>query len=247
MTPTGLPGVKRRALREPAHLRAPGRIPWWLIPLIAALLLAGWVVWEHLDQPSELADVALAGPRSPVPLDIVVLLDESGSFDSYARVREETIRQLTQWAPANLLPDDSITVIGFADDAVVRMPRITVAELTQHGAPGLTGGDSGGGTEIEPALRTAATADSSRIRTLIMVTDTHIQDHDPARVDELIRGVNAVSLSTIIPEGVNISSQWQEVFSWGEVFSADPGSSHDVALAIGEALAHATSQRLIEE
>ncbi|MFT3942690.1 MAG: hypothetical protein QM705_02535 [Ancrocorticia sp.] len=81
-------------LREPARLRRPGRLPWW-VPLLAAVVLAAawWGAWELAHQPQRITDVTLEGDRAPVPLDVVLLLDESGSFVSYGAVRTEAISQ----------------------------------------------------------------------------------------------------------------------------------------------------------
>lgn len=232
-------------LREPAPLRRPGRVPWWA-PLLAAsvLAVAGWGAWELTHQPQRIADVALEGDRAPVPLDVVLLLDESGSFASYEAVRTEAITQLTQWAPDNLRADDTITVIAFADTAVVRMATTTVGELAERGAQLSFDESPGGGTAILPALRLATdvTADSGNPRTVIAITDTVVADADAGVAADLVAQLNAPTQTVITPTGVGVTPDWQDAFPWEHRADADAGSAGSTSLAIAEALAHATGQ-----
>lgn len=240
------PNVARiGGLREPARLRRPGRLPWW-VPLLAAVVLAaaGWGAWELTHQPRRITDVALEGDRAPVPLDVVLLLDESGSFASYEAVRTEAITQLTQWAPDNLRTDDTITVIAFADTAVVRMATTTVGELAERGAQLSFAESPEDGTAILPALRLATdvTADSGNPRTVIAITDTEVTDADTDAAADFIARLNAPTLTVITPTDVDITPDWHAMFPWEHRAEADAGSAGSTSLSMAEALAHATGQ-----
>ncbi|WP_314096182.1 vWA domain-containing protein [Microbacterium foliorum] len=233
-------------LREPAPLSIDGSRRRRLIGAGTALaLVAGALIgWHLLDTPAEIDDVALAGHRSPAAIDVVLLLDESGSFADYAAVREEAISQLTRWAPDNLRPQDTITIIGFADDAVVRLPTATVGSLGA-GAPSLIGDPvDGGGTSIRPALEQAVSsiAATGGERTIIAITDTVVDDADGASIGVLVERLHAGTMTVITPSGTGVGSGWRDAFAWETELSADPGSAGSTSLAIAEALAHATGQ-----
>ncbi|KQQ07571.1 hypothetical protein ASF46_18200 [Rathayibacter sp. Leaf296] len=232
-------------LREPAPLRRPGRLPLRL--LLAALLVLGTTAWgvaALLDQPRRLGDVVLVGARSPAPLDVVLLLDESGSFTDYAAVRTAAITDLAEWAPENLRPEDTITILAFAGDAVVRMPTTTVADLAGRGAQLTADSPALDGTEILPALESAdeAMGETGHTRTLVVVSDTVVSDADEARVAERVAALDATTSTVIVPAGVGITAPWRDAFPWQRSTTADPGSTDGTSLAIGTALAHATGQ-----
>jgi Mg-chelatase subunit ChlD len=232
-------------LREPAPLRRPGRAPWWAA-LVAAALLAGigWATWMVTHQPQQITDVVLTGHRAPVPLDVVLLLDESGSFAAYEAIRTEAITQLTEWAPANLRPDDTITVIAFTDTAVVRMPTMTVGALTSQQAELSYAESPGGGPSILPALQLATeiTANRGSPRTVIAITDTLVSDANSNTSAELAAQLNAATMTTITPSGSEITRDWHDAFPWEHRVDADADSAGSTSLAIANALAHATGQ-----
>lgn len=235
-------------LHEPAPLRRPGRAPRWATLLVAALIAgSGLAAWGIAHQPERITDVALEGARAPVPLDVILLLDESGSFASYGAIRAEAIKQLTEWAPANLRADDTITVIAFADSAVVRMPTTNVEDLTSHGTELFYAQSPGGGTTILPALQLAieATIDNENPRTVIAITDTLIGDANSDAAAELTARLNAATMTTITPSGVRVAGDWHEAFPWEHQVDADAGSSGSTSLAIANALAHAIGQTVV--
>ncbi|WP_203750371.1 VWA domain-containing protein [Cellulomonas chitinilytica] len=235
-------------LREPARLRRTRRVPLWAPLLVVALLAGGGrAAWEVIHRPERITDVALSGARSPVPLDVVLLLDESGSFAAYESVRAEAITQLTDWAPANLRADDTLTVVAFTDEAVVRMPTTTVGELAARGAPLSAARAPGAGTSILPALRTALgnVADTGHPRTVIAITDTMVGDADPDAAAEAAARLDAITMTTITPSGVAVTPGWRDAFPWAHHVDADADSAGSTSLAIAEALAHATGQRVV--
>lgn len=233
-------------LHEPSPLRGPRRLPWWLVPLVLAALVAGSLAaWDLAHRPADIGDVALVGPRSPAALDVVLLLDESGSFTEYADVRAEAITQLADWAPQNLRADDTITIIAFADTAVTRLPPTTVGQIAAGGYALDEVTDAGGGTEILPALSAARGAlPSPRVSTVIAVTDTQVSDLDAGVITGDLAALHAMTASLITPTGVGVEPEWRKVLGWAKELVADPGSAGSTSLALAEALAHATGQRV---
>ncbi|QHC57510.1 vWA domain-containing protein [Rathayibacter sp. VKM Ac-2760] len=213
---------------------------------MAALSGLGWGGAALLDQPRRLGDTVLVGERSPAALDVVLLLDESGSFADYAAVREEALSELASWAPDNLRAGDSITAIAFAGDAVVRIPQITIGAIDPDESPVTLDTPSVGGTAILPALSAAlnAVGDAGGTRTLIIVTDTIVEDADATSIEEAVQALDATTMTVITPAGVGVTEPWQNAFPWEHTESADPGSAGSTSLALGRALAHATGQSI---
>lgn len=230
-------------LREVAPIKSTRRTLGRVLAATAVVLLFGVGAWVYVDRPTEISDIALSGPRSPVPIDVVILLDESGSFDAYANARKATIEQLAVWAPQNLRPDDTVTVVSFASGAAIRLPLTPVSGLQQAQFDQDVEFEMLG-TAIVPALTLAASLGSGHNRALIAVTDTDIAAANPAVVERLITETNATSLSAVMPNGESTRAQWLELFPWGEEFWADPNSANEVSLALGKALAHATGQQV---
>lgn len=232
-------------LRDLAPLPGRARVPRWLIVLLVLALLGGlWYVVRE-DQPDSLVEAQLVGPRSPAPVSVAIMLDESGSFAGYSRVRRQVLDQLAEWAPENLRPDDLVTVVSFASDAVVKMPTTRVADLANRPADS-TPTAPGGGTDIQPALRLLAdgTKATDAPVSLIAVTDTMIGDADHDAIEALVAGLGATTMSVITPTGVE--APWRDAFGWELELKADADSVNQTALAVGEAFAHATGQRLEE-
>jgi len=230
-------------LHELAPLPGRLRFPRWLPVILALALAAGLWSLSRQGDPDSLTETRLVGPRSPAPVSVAILLDESGSFADYSEVRHQVLDQLSAWAPANLRSDDLITVVAFAEDAVVKIPTTRVGDLagrTVHALPTAPGGS----TAIQPALRLlrdgtdAATAPVS----LVAVTDTLVPDADAASVDSLVADLGAATMSVITPTGVR--RPWRAAFGWEIELEADAESADQTALAVGKAFAHATGQRL---
>lgn len=210
---------------------------------LACLMALAWLGRE----PASLPDSTLTGARSPAPVSVVILLDESGSFQPYQDVRRHVVEQLTTWAPSNLRDDDTLTIVSFAGDAVVRMPTSPVGDLVRDGFTYHANTPAGSGTQIQPALTAALhhTQATQHATSFIVVTDTQVTDLEPGRVENLMKQLGASSMSLIVPSGVDVDSNWEQVFAWQEVFRAEPDSVDQVAVAVGKALAHTTGQRLV--
>lgn len=229
-------------LRELAPLPGRARIPRWLAALLILALLGGWWLTRD-DDPDSLIDTRLVGARSPNPVSLAILLDESGSFAGYAHVRRQVLDQLADWAPDNLQPDDLVTVVSFAGDAEIKLATTSVADLAVH-SPAYQATSLGDGTEIQPALKLLATStEAARAPvSLIAVTDTRISDANPTPIRQLVRDLGASTMSVITPTGIEDS--WRDAFPWEIELDAAADNADQTALAVGEAFAHATGQRL---
>jgi Mg-chelatase subunit ChlD len=212
--------------------------------------LAAFALWVHTRGPASLAEVQLVGPRGPEPLNVVLVLDESGSFAEYADVRAQLLDQFVDWSHDNLRPDDTLTVVAFAGDSATRIRTTSVSalpEVVPYDPIGLAADD----TLVRPALEEAAGVTSAASIdgpvTLVVLTDTIVSDLDSqstSDVDQLVDDLDAFSMTVIVPDGVDVTSQWHESFPWALELEAGLGSSNETALAIGSAMAHATGQRL---
>ncbi|WEV59393.1 hypothetical protein OZX67_02180 [Bifidobacterium sp. ESL0728] len=218
-----------------------------LLVALLVLLPVGWFSFKHYAAPSKLAKSALVGRRSPTALNVVLALDESGSFVNYSSMRADAIDQLYKWAPKNLRDDDTITVIGWAKNATVTSPCSSVETIASASAKTGGGKVDSRETNFVPALQEAqgAIEGEGRPTTLIVVTDTVAGDlANQAKIDKLIEKMNVTSMSVILPQGKRIYGDWQRAFPWEETFHARSDKPNQIAVAIGKSLAHATGQRL---
>ncbi|WP_432246233.1 VWA domain-containing protein (plasmid) [Arthrobacter sp. G.S.26] len=242
---TSLPRNKR----NPGRLQELAPVPppwsrWLLIPPLAIILALGALIWETHRPPSTVDEVRLAGPRSPAAISLVLFLDESGSFEGYDQVRRQTLESIMTWSQENLRPDDALTVISFAGSAGTKVKTTTIADL----AAGRITPESptvGGGTSVQPALDLAGkTTLTNRTQSLIVLTDTIIDDAHEGPISDAMKSMNASSMSLIIPDGLNVTREWEKVFPYELVIHAPADSADQGALAIAKAAAHATGQSL---
>ena len=93
---------------------------------------------------------AAAGRSAQTPLRLTILLDNSGSMDRADR-RETTVRAFTQLAQ-QLLPQDQITLIGFARQPKILADRVNGSNALEL-ANIIANSVSDGGTNLEAALK----------------------------------------------------------------------------------------------
>jgi Mg-chelatase subunit ChlD len=219
-----------------------------LVPLVvvAGLLLAGLILKPRPVAVTAIADYHLAGTRGQTPTSFVLLLDKSGSFADYDQMRRDGLQQALTWASAgNLRPDDTFTVITFADDAVLTMPTTAVSDIAAGKVLLDEQSPDGGSTRILPSLQLAAEAipHSSNV-SIVALTDTAVADANPSRARALLEALNARTMSVIIPSGIDIDPLWNRTFDWASTYEANSDDTSSTAIAVGEALAHATGQQL---
>jgi len=238
-------GVIRQGRGEkvPQGHALPGR--WWLLalPLAIVAALVG-VTWFAPDDRDDIVGTHLAGARGPEPVNFVFLMDRSGSFVAYDQVREEALRQVLTWAPRNLRDDDTLTVITFADDAVLTLPWTTVGQINS-GTAVSQAAPNPSGTRIVPALEMAnhqlpAAANTS----VVALTDTAIYDGSDPRIASLLGDLDVATISVLIPDGTPIEPSWATAFPNQVVFNVDSTDTSAVSLAFGQAVAHGTGQQL---
>lgn len=235
--------------RNPGPLQELAPVPpawsrWLLIPLLVLILGLGALLWDTHKPPSTVEEVRLAGPRTPASISLVLFLDESGSFEGYDPVRRQTLDSVMTWSQGNLRADDALTVISFAGSAGTKVKTTTIADLAA-GKFMLENPAVDGGTSIQPALALAGqTTPTNRAQSLIILTDTIIDDANKGPISEAMKKMNASSMSLIIPDGVNVTREWEQAFPYELVIHAPADSADQGALAIAKAAAHATGQSL---
>lgn len=230
-------------LRELAPLPRRPRLRTWLpLLLVLLLVLAGLGLHRQFSGPESLIETRLAGPRAPMPLSVVILVDESGSFTEFEQMRIDLLQQLATWAPQNLRPDDVITVISFACDAQVKMSATTVAELQSHGPRYQPVSVDPACTSIQPALEKALDAAPKEMATtLVVMSDTYVSDAND-EATRLATDLRAQTMTLIFPDAAEVITDWQRAFEWEQTIQVDPGSVNETGVALADALAHATRQ-----
>jgi hypothetical protein len=236
------------SLRELSSLRSRGRR--WRLWLIALLLLAlllpvVWRSWQLAQPPSSLAAGRLEGVRSPAPVNVVLLLDVSGSFTTYLAMRDAALHEVVIWMPKNLRPDDRIAVVDFAANACTLLPSTRVADLSTAAISRSSCTMDSSNTLIQPALDEAARITSGHATSVVVVTDTMVADAQSASVVASVASTGASTMTVITPNGVPVSADWANAFPWESAVQAAPDNSVQTAVAVGQAFAHATDQKLV--
>jgi hypothetical protein len=164
-----------------------------------------------------------------------------------AGIRNQALAGALQWCaePRNLHDDDPITVVEFTDQGLVRLRPTTVADIRSGKAPLDPTPLSGDSTEVQAALKLAASAvDTSMPPSLVAVSDTAVYDPDTAAVEPLVCALNVTSMSLIVPDGVKVHWEWGQLFRYQHVVRASSHLASQTSLAVAEAVAHATGQTL---
>lgn len=153
------------------------------------------------------------GRASGVPLQLTLLLDTSGSMERADR--QESVDRAMQVLTAQLTPNDTVTLIGFA-----RQPRLIGDRLTSEAIVDLPQivkqTPSEGGTNLEEALLLAAEharrqfVDSGQNR-IVLLTDgaANLGNAEPESLSEIVAGLRqegiAFDACGVGAEGLNDS------------------------------------------
>ena len=233
--------------------RLPGtgdRRPWAVAALAALILAVALVGWQRHSQPTALAGWALAGPRGPACLRLIVANDVSGSMSDYSASREEALASLLQWAPENLRDTDSIGVLDFAGAATaVRGPQ-KVEDLASHGSSSLlrAGLPDVSDTALEPVLATVGALPPSSCDTVLALLSDGLASDLPATADEALtalQGSDVHDVVLLVPShGIDVPRAWSRAFPTARPLAFDGTSANATALAIGRAIAEITGQEL---
>lgn len=245
-------------LAGPAGLvEPPGRYRFLLLPLLAlAGLFALWWFWPAgkaappaaaaAASPAGLAHRALAGPRGPSCIRLVVGLDVSGSMQAYAGARDAALAQLIDWSRANLRPDDELAVVDFAADSVARIGPTRRDKLTGVGSA--AGANDGTYTNLLPALNAIDGFPAGRCDTeLVLISDAQLADLPlgPAAAGNLLRGHHIHDVRLLVPgEDIDVPQQWVVDFPEAYPDRFDGTDPDATALAFGQAIAGFTGQTL---
>lgn len=218
-----------------------------LLPLALLAAIAAALFAHFYDEPTQLSGYHLEGERAPTAVNVLVLTDVSGSFSDYDVLRVEAMRQLFAWVPENLFAVDTFTIVSFAGDATTTIDTVTVEELSQDAVSFSQDAPVMGGTNILPALELGRSQlDGAAPVAIVTLTDTAALDLSDAQINNELAAMKATTMSTIVPAGVDVWDEWKAVFPWSEIYYANSDDPDSVALALGEALAHATGQQLVE-
>jgi hypothetical protein len=251
----GVPTVRRVPVARAARVRRDRRVPGWLAPLLAALLLVTGLVlfWPAPDPeppaaaPVRLGQAELGGERTLSGRACVVLAsDLSGSMRQYAADRQSALVDLVDFSRRVLRPDDVVLVVTYADDMAVALPPTEVRDLPTGGVPEPDPGSDG--TALVPVITGAASllADRSCAATgLAGVTDGMLQD-DAGPLAAAIRRSGLAQVHVLVPgsgparPGPFSAPELHDV----QVEHFEPGDTEGLGLAYGRLLAALTGQEL---
>jgi len=251
-----------RISHQPGPLAYPNPQPgWlrrlrWLLPLALTLAaLTGFGIHHIATTPRNVADLRLAGARGPAPVNLVLVVDDSGSFTNYITIRDQAIQQVLAWAPKNLRPGDTITITAFATGADIKLPTTTVADIAaghyrldtsssanssaSHGSPSAF---TCSGSCLDPGLRAAQQSLNHRTGpvSLIVVTDTQLGDL--ANAATTAANLSVATASLLRPRSAQIAPDWTSNFGYALDIPIGSLKSDATSIAIATAIAHATGQ-----
>jgi len=233
--------------------RLPGtgdRRPWAVAALAALILAVALVGWQRHSQPTALAGWALAGPRGPACLRLIVAHDVSGSMSDYSASRELALASLLQWAPENLRDTDSIGVLDFAGAATaVRGPQ-KVEDLASHGSSSLlrSGSPDVSDTALEPALTAVGALPGSSCDTVLLLLSDGAASDLPATAEAALTALQDSDVHDVVllvpSRGIDVPSEWSRAFPTARPLAFDGRDADATAVAIGRAIAEITDQEL---
>jgi hypothetical protein len=179
-TPSLVDDARRPLSRLPGALLATGLAAGALLAGVLDGTLTGW-----RDVEPQLP-IAVAGSRTlPVPLRVLLVLDQSGSTSSTDPTRESNraVLLVCDWLAHNSEDSrDRVGLVRFADRAEAIAP-VLAGEADQTLARALAGGESlGGGTRLAPAIAALqgllAHAHAGERDVVLLVTDGQVAEPD---------------------------------------------------------------------
>jgi Ca-activated chloride channel family protein len=143
------------------------------------------------------------------PLDVVFLLDRSDSMRGW---KLETARTALGKMIDTLEPGDRFALFAFEDGLTTPLPTTLVDASAEHralAAKYLSSVDTGGGTQLAPALKTAVSMPWSRPgdrdAVVVLITDGQVTNEDElVRIAKKLKGVRicAVGIDQAVNEGL---------------------------------------------
>jgi hypothetical protein len=216
-----------------------------VVLLATGAAVAGLTAALPDGEPTEVGQVRLTGPRSPGCLRLLVLPDQSGSMADYATAREAALAQVLAWAPRNLDARDELAVVNWAGSADLTLPPTPVEDVgTSVPARQLAVPD---GTVLDGVLDVLASLPATTCRTTLVFLSDGVLTQKPVQdTDAVLAAAGVAQVTTVLPTGDSVPDEWEQLFPYGSVATAeatDPGAN---ALAIAEVLAAATGQEVEE-
>ncbi|MFT5464992.1 MAG: hypothetical protein ACI8UO_000078 [Verrucomicrobiales bacterium] len=134
---------------------------------------------------------AAAGRSSQTPLRLTLLLDYSGSMERADR--RETIQRAFALLAQQLLPNDQVTLIGFAREPRLLADRVSGGEVGKKLSELVANTASDGGTNLEAALRIAfEKAEEQKLEgaqnRVVLITDgaANLGDAEPEQLAKIV-------------------------------------------------------------
>lgn len=202
---------------------------------------------EHSRGNESISRLRLAGDRNIAPLQLILFLDQSASFDPYHRLREQAVGEVYKWSTLNLVPGDSLGVIDFRSTARIRLECTPITMLRRHSFPPFRDQHLTQGTQIGSAFLVAANSrriNASQPVAVVCITDTEGYDTVES-LRQARKRLGPRSVSVVIPRGVQVSTSWKQVFGMEGIYHCDSNSKDSVTTACARAIGFATGQIVI--
>ncbi|MCF6389380.1 VWA domain-containing protein [Mycobacterium sp. MBM] len=208
-------------------------------------LLIG-LIWWLIDQrdPRSLDDTYLSGERNLGCVRVFIASDESGSMQEFIQPRAQALRQLLQWAPANLRGDDELSVLVFSGHAEVAMPPTAIAD---DPATSATGGPTDNTLLANLLGSIGGLPRSQCVQSLILLSDGRFQDlptnKEAARQELRDAGIDRLYL--LVPgEDIVVEQKWSELYPYAPPVVFDGADPDRTGLAFGATFGDITGQEL---
>jgi hypothetical protein len=181
----------------------------------------------------------------------VLVVDDSGSMNRMTRARDAALGADLDWMKRNLRDDDEVAVVDFAASAAVRIPVTAVRDLRPDDARVPAPVLSANRTLVQPALTAIARLQPTRCDVdALFLSDGQFTDlpasADAGRRELLADGIHDLLLLVPSRGRGNPPSQFRTAFPGTQADHFDGRNSAESAVAVAEAVARCTGQRLAD-
>ncbi|KAE8782525.1 hypothetical protein D1007_44194 [Hordeum vulgare] len=211
-----------------------------------------FAVLVHAQAP-RMTDTTAAGGDAPrAPVDLVTVLDVSGSMNGY---KLALLKQAMRFVIANLGPDDRLSVVSFSTKArrVTRLARMSEAgkALSVSAVESLT---AGGGTDIAQGLSMAAMVLDQRrhrnaVSSVVLLSDG--QDNYIMMRRDGPSGVHANNYEELVPRSftrTGADGDWSApIHTFGFGNDHDAAAMHVIAEATGGTFSFIENEAVIQD
>ncbi|XP_034571772.1 E3 ubiquitin-protein ligase WAV3 isoform X1 [Setaria viridis] len=206
-----------------------------------------FAVLVHVKAPGVVDGEAAAGDAPRAPLDLVTVLDVSGSM---RRNKLALVKQAMGFVIDSLGPDDRLCVVSFSSGArrVTRLLRMSDIGkgLASEAVESLT---ACGGTNIAEGLRTAAKVLGDRryrnaVSSVILLSDGQ-DNYNVRRRRESVTNYEVLVPPSFVPTGVGDWSAPIHTFGFGH--NHDAAAMHVIAEATGGTFSYIENEEAIQD